>query len=236
MMTQDYFQQARSWSDDISAVIVTSRNRYKLAFILAMTLCIILTIGVIGLVPLQRLQPILIHHYQDGHVTVEPIKQPLAPPNPALIESEIVHYIINRETYDPASYKEQYSIVSLMSNEEIAHEYMQEQSAGNENSPISIFGNRSYRTVHIENVIFLDRVITEAHTQKNQHKNLAQVSFMVTDHDRTARTQHSISLTALVSWSYSGIPKDPELMWKNWDGFTVTHYRVTQRIVQARKD
>jgi len=229
---QDYFVLAKSWADDIYTETIASRNRYKIAFYWTCGITSLLIILLTMLIPFEHTELVVVHHYDDGTVWVEPTHQAYAPINKAQVENEIVRYVINRESYSSASYDEQYSLITLLSNNEIAKQYADEQSFDNKSSPISLLGNHGYRKAHIDNVVFLGN----SDFQKRQDKtalqsNLAQVSFRITDYDKITGHGKSVSLTALISWRYRGTPKNPEDMWRNWDGFTVTHYDVEQRNV-----
>lgn len=228
---KNYFVEARSWADDMYTSAIISRNRYKLAFFVAMGLAILLTIAVDGLIPMQHMEPLLVNHYQDGRVSVEPMKQPYAPTNQAQVQSEIVRYVINRESYDPSSYDTQYSLINLMSNREVAKQYIDAQSTGNKRSPINILGNNGFRSVHVDSIVFLDSELENKGKPKSQqtHHNLAQVNFTITNHFKDSARQKTTALTALVSWEYRGTPSDPNDMWRDWDGFTITRYTVEQR-------
>ncbi len=191
-----------------------------------------MTIAVDSLVPLQHMEPLLVNHYEDGRVSVQPIKQPYAPTNPAQVESEIVRYVINRESFDPTSYDMQYSLVNLLSSNFVAKEYRHTQSSAQTNSPINRLGTHGFRTVHVDSVIFLDTELNnndKANTK--HHHNLAQINFSITDHDRNSVLQKSKAFTALISWQYQGTPSDPGDQWRNWDGFTVTRFTKQQRNV-----
>ncbi len=230
--TTSYFVEARSWADDIYTAAIISRNRYKFAFYLSIGLAVLLTIAIDSLVPLQHMEPLLVNHYQDGRVSVQPIKQPYAPTNPAQVESEIVRYVINRESFDPTSYDTQYSLVNLLSSNFVAKAYRHTQSSARASSPINRLGTHGFRTVHVDSVIFLDTELNnndKANTK--HHHNLAQVNFSITDHDRNSALQKSKAFTALVSWQYRGMPSDPGDQWRNWDGFTVTRFTKQQRNV-----
>ena len=198
---QHYFIEARCWADDMHTSAILSRNRYKVAFYITMGLALLLAIAINGLVPAQRLVPLLVNHYQDGRVSVAPIKQPYAPSSQAQVESELVRYLINRESYDTSSYNEQYALINLLSTHDVAKEYITVQAAGNAASPIHRLGNHGYRTVHVESVVFLDAEKLNKHQLKKQqtHHNLAQINFTVTDHYRNAGRTKTIPLTALVS-------------------------------------
>lgn len=226
-----YFVEARSWADDLYTSAIISRNRYKYAFFIAMGFSVLLAIAMDGLIPLQHMEPLLINHYQDGRTSVLPMKQPYAPLNQAEVESDIVRYLINRESYDPSSYDTQYSLIHLLSDNEVSREYREVQSTSDPHSPINTLGDRGFRTVHVDNVIFLDSVLNNKNKPSSQqtHNNLAQIDFTITDHVNNSAIRKTKALTALMAWRYEGTPEDPEDRWRNWNGFTVTRYTVEQR-------
>jgi len=227
--SHDYFRLARHWSDDFYAAMLTSRNRWRALSLYALVpLSVILLFCVVTLIPLQHLEPLLIHHYEDGQVVVMPFKQGAAPLSRAQIDSELVRYVINRESYSAASYQEQYALINLLSDSGVAEQYRQDQSASNKNSPINRLGNTGYQSVHIESVVFLDNKGRNKRGD-TRHHNLAQVNFTLTDVDKTTGTTVHVPLTVLISWEHRGTPRHPNEAWRNWNGFTVTHYRVDQR-------
>lgn len=228
---QNYFTQARSWADDIYTAAIISRNRYQMAFFAAMGLVALSMLALIVLIPLQHTELLLVNHYPDGRVLVEPIHQPYTPSNPSQVESELIHYVVNRESFAESSYKEQYSLINLLSNNDVSQQYRDTQSSNNPDSPINRLKRDGLRTVHVESVIFLDSVLKNKDKPLSQqtHTNLAEVNFTVSDQIKNSTLIKTHALTVLISWTYRGIPKDPGDRWRNWNGFTVTRYSVEQR-------
>lgn len=229
-----YFVEARSWADDLYTAAVISRNRYKMAFFIAMGLAILLTIAVNALIPLQHIEPFFVNHYPDGHISVQPpTHQKYAPTNEAQVKSEIVRYVVNRESFDATSYDNQYSLINLLSNNEVAREYIDIQSIHNEQSLINQLGKNGNRTVHVENVIFLDSALKNQGQppSKQTHYDLAQVDFTITDQFSDSVLKKTQARTALIAWTYRDMPNDPGELWRNWNGFTATRYTVEQRNV-----
>ena len=198
----NYFKQARSWADDVYTAAIVSRNRYQCAFVMSMGLSLLLVVALIMLLPLQKLQPLLINHYTDGGIDVLPMHQPFAPTNAAEVESDLVRYVINRESYDPTSYDEQYSLINLLSNNVVASQYQQAQSTQNKNSPIVLLGDHGFRTVHVDSVVFLDTTLNNKNKSPTTptHHNVAQINFSVTDHVKDSDTTKTLPFTALLSW------------------------------------
>ncbi len=229
---ENYFQLASSWADDYYARMATSRHRYQVAFLTAMGLCVLLVINVMMLSHTHEYIPLLVHHYESGAVSISPASQRGAPENQAEVESDIVRYIISRESYDPASFNEQYQRVTLLSNSTVAHAYQAQQNSDDDQAFIHRFGNKIVRSVKIEDVNFLDNEDLNANEKRvNNHKNLAEVHFIVTDKNISSGKETRTPYVSILSWGYGGIPNDPETRWMNWNGFTVMSYQRNQRTV-----
>ena len=227
---QDYFQLSRSWADDYYTVVSASRNRYRVAFFSAMGLCVLLTISVISLSHTHEYVPLIVHHYDSGAVSVEQANHHYVPEFQGEIESELVRYIVNRESYDPTSFTEQYQLVTLMSDSTVARKYHQAQNSDDKHSLIATLGNRVVRTVKVQDVNFLDRAsLADKEKHHLAHKNLAEVNFIVIDKDVKSGKESKTPFVAILSWTHAGIPSDPEARWMNWNGFTVTSYQRNQR-------
>jgi type IV secretion system protein VirB8 len=228
---QNYFQQAQSWADDYYTLAIASRNRYRWAFLSCSVLCMSLALAITTLVPLQHLQPLLINHYPDGRVSVQPLNQHNAPIHSAQVQSDLVRYVINRESFDASSYPEQFELVNLMSANEVAKQYEQSQDSSNTRSPINALGSEGIRKVHVDSVVFLDKAnLNPPKAHRPTHRNLAQIDFTLTD-IKDGLTSAPVPLTALVSWTYRGTPDNPDALWQNPFGFTVTRFDVEQRNV-----
>jgi len=226
----NYFERAGSWADDLYTAAVAERNRWKaIALYVLLPLVFILLMCVLTLVPTQHLSPILINHYEDGQVIATPIKNSNNPIDKQEIESDIVRYIVNRESYSAQSYQERFNIVNLLSSDSVASQYNKIQSAADKSSPINVLGDKGTRKVHIDSVLFMDSA--KKNNPKKHisgHRNLAQVDYVVTETNQIGNSK-KIPYTALVSWKYTGAPSDPEKAWTNWNGFTITDFENTQK-------
>lgn len=228
---RDYFNRARTWADDTFAGVCQSRNRYQLAFTLSMGLNIAACIAVAVLANYQTLVPMMVHHYDNGITTVEPLNNPNAPMNRAQVESDIVRYITNRETYDISSYRAQFDLISLLSNGHVGAEYLQEQDKNNKEAPINLLGAHASRNVHIYSINFLDAALFNQKDLPKNHQNVAEVVFTLTDTDKTQGKPIERHYNALISWAYVTPSNSPLERWHNWDGFQVTRYSKTVRNV-----
>lgn len=229
---ENYFQLSNSWSDDYYARVATSRNRYQTAFLIAMGLCGLLSISVMMLSHTHEYIPLLVHHYDSGVVSVSPTSQSGAPKNQAEIESDLVRYVISRESYDPAFFDQQYQLVTLLSDSNVARVYQSQQNSEDDQALIHLFGNKFVRSVKIEEVNFLDNEsLNSKEKHDTNHRNLAEVHFIVTDKNVSSGKETKTPFVAILTWTYGGIPNDPEVRWMNWNGFTITSYQRNQRTV-----
>ncbi|HHU0036401.1 TPA: virB8 family protein [Legionella pneumophila] len=230
---QSYFKQACDWADDKFGLLEASRARYRVAFYVAMSATVSLSIALACLAPLKQVQTIAVHHYQNGVTTVEAESANVATINKAQIESDIVRYIINRESFDDSSYRAQFELVQLLSNDTVAREFETEQSASNLDAPINTLGTAYTRSVHVYSINFIDNenLNSKERKAKQNHHNLAEVVFSVKDHEKAANRDQEKQYTALVSWRYVKPSDSIEERWKNFDGFEITRYTKSQRNV-----
>lgn len=228
----DYFKRARTWADDHVGRLEQSRNRYQAAFLAAMGFNLV-SLTVIGILShYQTIVPMLVHHYDNGVTTVEPIMQDKAPTNRAQIESDIVRYIQHREAYDVSSYRAQFELINVLSNNSVENEYLAEQDKSNPASLIHLLGNHSKRDVHIYSINFLDSMLANEHDIHKDHHPLAEVVFSLTDTDKVTGKTTQSHYNAMISWHYINPPDSPETRWQNWDGFEVTRYSKQPRHVE----
>ncbi len=232
-MNTHYFNQAKTWADDNFGRMEQSRKRYQIAFVTAMVLNVVSLILVAVLVNYQTLVPLLVHHYDNGLVTVDALANKQAPLNEDQVRSDIARYIQNRESYDVSSYRAQFELIHLLSNNVVAKEYVNEHDAANKSSPIHLLGNQTKREVHIYNINFLDSVLANEEGLHKDHHALAEVVFSLIDTDKTTGKSTSTHYNALISWQYGRLPSSPEARWQNWDGFEVTRYSKQPRAMET---
>ncbi|MBB71494.1 MAG: hypothetical protein CMF50_03765 [Legionellales bacterium] len=229
----DYFTMATRWADDIYTQSLASRARYQLACIGLTGLSVSLALAFLALFPLKKPVPFIVEHYAGGYVNIAPVNSDYSPQDQAEVESELVRYIINRESYIADAFAVQFELVNALSSDNVAQDYRDEQSVHNKLSPINVLGDAGSRQVHVESVVFLDDENTPKKPHETQaHHNLAEVNYTVTtQQDGHPSTQ---AYTALMSWVYTGTPASPVERWRNWDGFMVTQFTRNQRNLQEK--
>ena len=230
-----YFEHACNWADDRLGGLEASRNRYRLAFIGTLALSTSLTVAIATMMPLKQTEPLLIHHYDNGITTAERLTKEIAPITQAQIESDLVRYVIHRESYDSSSYRAQFELIHLLSSSTIADDYEKSQRKSNPTSPLNQLGTQISRQVHIYSINIIDQEHLNDNEKASRHRNhhdLAEIVFSTTDKNKTTGAELEHHFTALISWRYTGIPASPDARWKNWNGFEVNRYTIQQRNVK----
>lgn len=229
----DYFKEAASWADDLYISVVASRNRYRFFLYLSLVFIGLFALCIAMLIPSQHIEPLIIHQYDDGRVSVERMVSNYRPSNQAEVKADIVRYVIARESYDVIGYDHQYRLTSLLSDDAVDRQYSVIQSVTNGHSPINRLGKKYYQTVHVDNILFLDNQGLNK-KRDHSHNNLAQVDFLVSTHSLLTGKTVTHPYTSLISWRYRpGSFTDPDSRWMDWNGFTVTKYELTQRSVKG---
>ncbi|HAT8326761.1 TPA: hypothetical protein GDD11_11880 [Legionella pneumophila] len=229
-----YFKEAKTWADDNFGRIHQSRNRYQAAFLAAMGMNGIALVVIGMLAHYQTIIPLLVHHYDHGVTTVEAMKNVNTPINRAQVESDIARYIQHRESYDVSSYRAQFELIHLLSNNTVAKEYASDHDAANKASPIHVLGTEAKREVRIYSINFLDSVLANEQDLHKDHHALAEVVFSLIDTDKMTGKTTRAHYNALISWQYTTPPASPEARWLNWDGFEVTRYSKQLRVEEGK--
>src|SRR3990167_9797128 len=164
----EYFKKARNWSDDQFGRLKLSLHRYQIAFLTAMGLNIVSIIVIGMLANYQTVVPMLVHHYDNGITTIDPVINKNIPMNRGQIESDIVRYIQHRESYDISSYRAQFELIHLLSDTAVIKQYLIEQDKSNPESTIQLLGHNSKREVHIYSINFLDSILEN---EKDVHRD-----------------------------------------------------------------
>ncbi len=220
---KNYFKQAQDWAEDRYAQLLTSRQRYQWAFFASLILCALLIICLIVLLPLRDTQLVIVHSNDKGYSWISTAQTNKAiKPNWAISKSEIAHYVMTREAYDPAFYRFQYQQVRLLSSPAVFAQYELLQSSSNKQATINLLAAKGYRTVTIHAILPL----SHTSTKQADKRNLAQVDFAVSDHLYGEEQATKIPYTALISWQHTGLASKPYQQLYNWDGFQVIRYSL----------
>lgn len=225
---KDYFQHATEWAADRYGLLENRLYQCKCALTISGGLNCLLVIAIMILASNQSLVPMLVHHYDNGVITIDQVEEKQAPINKDQVKSDIAKFIINRESYDISSYHHQFELMGILANQSVAEDYEKEQTHHNPNAPINRLGDTGSRQVHIYSIDFLDKFVNSK-KDTERHKNLAQVVFSVSEKDRATGRVKAQQYSALVSWRYLKPSDNPQERWLNFDGFQVVRYNKSIR-------
>ena len=236
--TQSYFESARDWATERYHTQKVMANRWQLAFWVQLAFSVVLVIALMMMLPLKTWEPLIIEHdLQTGEFFTHPAPVENLPKTQQEIESDLVHYVIARETYSPTDEGVRYRQVQFMSAPAVFTPFVEAHRSGSPDSPETLLGDKGLRTVEVEDVIFFDASDPRHYQSKRESKKaalvppIAKVDFMTTE--ITGQSVTKKYWVATISFEYLGTPNHKEAAWSNWSGFTVTSYRVDQRNINA---
>ena len=79
------------------------------------------------------------------------------PANDAEVQSDIVRFITLHQSYSAADINQRFNLVMLLTSSQVGKQYDADQSNSNKISPINLLGQEGLRTVHIEDIVFIDK-------------------------------------------------------------------------------
>lgn len=233
-LDKSYFEAGKDWFFDRFETAQIQANRWFIAFIAAMALAIVLAAALIVLLPLKTLVPMVIHQNPStGEVWVDRPKTPYTPKNDAQVQADLVRYITVRESYSADDINQRFHLTMLLSNNGVGTEYANEQANSNKKAPVNTLGKDGTRTVRIIDVIFIDKAGTqEIRKFRQRAHNLAKIDFITTTLSKNSKK--SEAWVATIGWTYNGLPDNQLDAWDNWNGFTVTTYRIDPRNIEIK--
>lgn len=215
----DYYKQGQSWEHSIYAGLRSSKNRaWIVALIsLATALCSVLCLAL--LLPLKTYEPYVITVDRDTGYThmTQPLTKGTLSEDEALTESNLVRYVIMRESYNPHILRENYKTIALLSDKKALQEFEELWSAESPNNPSKKLGLKSTIDAKIKSVSLL-----------NEHT--AQVRYMT--RLRKDNTIHAAHWNAIITFRYTQKPMKMIERFTNPLGFQVISYRKSQEILE----
>ena len=226
-LNEAYLKAGQDWYFDRYEAVKIQGNRWFVGFLASTILSIALVITLTLLFPLKTLVPLVIHQNKTtGEVWVTHPTSPYVPANDAEVQADIVRFITTYKSYTATDINQRFNLVKLLSANQVAKQYADEQGNSNKNSPVNTLGVEGTRTVRVEDIVFIDKAGTiEKRTFKKTAVNLAKVDFMTVTTDHAANKKREFWV-ATMSWVYKGLPDNQQDAWDNWNGFTVTSFRI----------
>ncbi len=139
----------------------------------------------------------------------------------AVLESELVRYVTNRETYDPTDNPERIPLVDAMSVGQAQSSLRGVWNSGSDQYPPSFYGGDTVITARIRSVSILD-------------DNTAQVRF-VRRLEQLGAPAVERDFVAVVGYRFDPrTERTLDQVWRNPLGFTVTGYRIDAETLDPR--
>jgi type IV secretion system protein VirB8 len=214
--SEAFYQKAADWRYDVyhSKAIWL---RYSLIGNIGLLLCLLFTLIMLTcLIPLKQKVPYL---YAFNNATGEITKLGKLEPtqltaNWQMTRYFLIHYVINRESYDSDNLEIPYQLAWAQSDVMIRKQYDAEVDSNVPTSPYRKYGKDKAITVRVLSVSPLN-------------ENTATIRFEKRMRDKAANTQQVANQEAIVKWKYQSVKATQIQLDRNPLGFTVIYYQVT---------
>lgn len=203
-----------SWATSVTEQIQRSRTLAWAVACVAALIAILEAIAIVFMLPLKTVEPYtLLVDRQTGHVeALAPLEAEVIAPDTALTRSFLVQYVIARESYDFDNLQSDYRKVALWTTGSERQRYINEMSASNPRSPLSIYPKQTRISVEILSVSSLSN-------------DSSLVRFTTTRSDGGGRSGPPEHWAAVINYEFSGAEMSAEDRYINPLGFQVTRYR-----------
>jgi type IV secretion system protein VirB8 len=214
--SEAFYQAAADWRYDIyhSKAIWL---RYSLIGNIGLLLCLLFTLIMLTcLIPLKQKVPYL---YAFNNATGEVTKLGELEPthltaNWQMTRYFLIHYVMNRESYDRDDLERPYQLAWAQSSPMIRQQYDAEIDSDVPTSPYQKYGKDKVIRVGKVRVSRLNDYTAIIHFEKQLR-------------DKSTHTQQIAHEEAIVKWQYQSIKATQTQLDRNPLGFTVTYYQVT---------
>ena len=211
---QGYYAEAASWSADTHGALRASR---RVAWWAAAGACVIAALEALALAALAPLKTVVPYAItvdrQTGYVeTVRPLAPGAISQDQAVTQSNLVQYVLARETFDATDLRSAYGKVMLWSAGGARADYQRIMQRTTPDSPLNLYTPTTTVSVTIKSVSLLSATT-------------ALVRFDTTRRDAGATTGQQQSWVAAIAFRYTSAPLTQAERFTNPLGFQVTRYR-----------
>jgi len=209
-----YYKEAASWNRDRQEELRRSRLIAWWAAGAAGVIAVLEAFALIALAPLKTVVPYtLMVDRTTGYVqALKPLETDKVSPDTALTQSQLVQYVIARESFDIDTIEASYRKAALWSAERARSDYLGEIQVSNPQSPLSLYPRTTIVETRVKSVSPIGR-------------NVALVRFDTLRKDSGRQAEFPRSWVAVIRYRYSGEPLKLEDRFINPLGFQVVRYR-----------
>jgi type IV secretion system protein VirB8 len=217
---QKYFKHGETWEQEIIANALQSRNRAWIMSFFCMGLAILSIVALLLLLPLKTFEPYIVTvDRSTGYLEVtKGLYQGNLTQDEAITQSNLVKYVSLRESYNPSILRENYDLVSLMSQGIALKEFQDLWNGKNSDNPSIVYGRKAAIDIKIQSVSFLnDKTASIRFQRELKENNQTKVSYW----------------TAIINYQYTQKPTKMADRFLNPLGFQVTSYRINPEVLES---
>ncbi len=216
---QRYFKDGETWEQEIIANAFQSRSRAWFLSFFCMGIALLSLITLLLILPLKTFEPYVVTVDRNtGYLEVtKGLYQGNLTQDEAITQANLVKYVSLRESYNPSILRENYDILSLMSQGVDVLVYQIMWNGKNPHNPSMVLGRKAAIDIKIQSVSFLnDKTASLRFQRELKENNQTKVSYW----------------TAIIDYQYVQKPVKMEDRFLNPLGFQVTNYRVNPEILE----
>lgn len=208
-----YYAMAGDWSEDVVGGLRRSRRTAWIVAAVAVAVAALEALALAALAPLKTTTPYaFVVDRQTGYVELaRPLAEGPLTQDAAVTQSNLVRYVIARETFDRTDLNETYRRTVAWSSGRARADYLALMQASNPRTPVKIYGPSEQVRVVVKSVSLLPR-------------STALVRFE-TERSTPGGAPSRQPFVTAVSYQYSGEPAAMGQRFDNPLGFRVTAYR-----------
>ncbi len=209
-----------NWYKDRYQSMIIQRNLMLLISIISMIGLIISSIIAVYINKSNTLKPFVVEIEKKTGITtvVEQDKIKKYSADETIAKHFLITYLRSRELFDKNNYEYNwYTVVRLLSNDQVYSEFRRFVHPSNIDSPINIYSSVGQLDIKIRSIQFLTN-------------NSVQIRFSI--NSSSGSENNSDNKVALISFEYLSMKLDENQRYINPLGFRVTSYRVTNEFLQ----
>lgn len=213
----DYLRRAEAWEDQVYRNLAASRLRAWIVAAVSAGVALLSLLALVLALPLKEFAPFVISvDKSTGYAEV--VRELAATPisgEEAVTEANLVAWIIDRETYDPADIKPRFEQMRLTSAGRAWEDYRALWAPGGPQNPGLLYGWNARIRVEVKAISFL-------------RPDVASIRFRKLETDSRSGETRISDWVGIVGFAYARAPMRMRERWSNPLGFQVTSYRADQ--------
>ncbi len=210
-----------AFEDEVFFTLRQQRNNWARTAIAAICVAVLSLVCLIIILPLNETQPfvVMVDKTTGEAEKIVQVRPATLEQQDAVLQAELVSYVVDRETYDPSDNKTRIPDVMTRSFKDAAETLSQTWSSSSPQYPPTVYGPDTRVTVVVKSISVTPSTVKDA-------PNLARVR-IVKNREENGRSTVKRSYVVTVAYAFKPDPEATlQMVWKNPLGFTVSNYRI----------